>query len=127
MACWSSARAAAQQATSASVDSLTGEYTDPDEPDTPLSFYVKDGKLIGESERRVPTELRLISATEFGIPESKDTLKFTRHGSGHGATVVVSSDARSLALQKSRSIASAKRCSVVRNFSAPSPSSRATV
>jgi hypothetical protein len=44
---------------------MSGEYTDPTDPDTPLSFYVKDGKLVVESERRVPTELKPVSATEF--------------------------------------------------------------
>ena len=89
---WPTPAAAQQTTASASLDALAGEYTDPTDPDTPLSFYVKDGKLVGESERRIPTEMRPISATEFGIPESKDTLKFTLDASGRGATVVASND-----------------------------------
>jgi hypothetical protein len=69
------------------LEALSGEYTDPIEPDTPLSFYVQDGKLFYESERRVPTELKAVSATEFAIPESKATLRFTLDAAGHGATV----------------------------------------
>jgi len=69
---------------------MSGEYTDPNDPDTPISFYVKDGKLVVEAERRVPVELKAISATEFGIPDSKATIKFTLDGSGRGATAVVS-------------------------------------
>ena len=74
------------------LDAMSGEYTDATDPDTPLSFYVKDGKLIEESERRVPTELKAVSATEFAIPDSKTTLHFTLDASGHGESVVVSSD-----------------------------------
>jgi putative CocE/NonD family hydrolase len=74
------------------LDAMSGEYTDAADPDTPLSFYVKDGKLIEESERRVPTELKAVSATEFAIPDSKTTLHFTLDASGHGESVVVSSD-----------------------------------
>jgi putative CocE/NonD family hydrolase len=69
------------------LDSLSGEYTDPAEPDTPLSVYVQDGKLTVESERRVPVALKQNSATEFGVPDTKITLRFTLDGSGHGATV----------------------------------------
>lgn len=74
------------------VGALAGEYTDAAEPDTPLSFYVKDGKLIVESERRVPTELKAVSGTEFAIPDAKATLKFTLDGAGDGASVVYSTD-----------------------------------
>ncbi len=69
---------------------MSGEYTDPNDPDSPISFYVKDGKLVVESERTVPTELKAVSATEFAIPDSKMTIKFTLDASGHGAAAVVS-------------------------------------
>ncbi len=82
--------------TAAQLDALSGEYTDPVEPDTPMSFYVKDGKLIVESERRVPTELTGISASEFAIPDSKITLRFTLDTTGHGARVVVSDESDSV-------------------------------
>jgi len=76
---------------SAQLEVLTGEYTDTIEPDTPLSFYVQDGKLMEESERMVPTELKPISATEFrryGVADGKDTtLRFTLDAAGRGETV----------------------------------------
>jgi hypothetical protein len=72
------------------LEAMSGEYTDPVDPDTPISFYVKDGKLMVESERRIPMELKALSATEFAIPDSKATIKFTLDTSGHGATAVIS-------------------------------------
>ncbi len=72
------------------LEALAGEYTDPNEPDTPLSFYVQDGKLFYESERRVPTELKAVSAVEFAIPDVKATLRFTLDAAGKGATVTQS-------------------------------------
>jgi uncharacterized protein len=86
-----SSRAIAQTPSS-SLDSLSGEYTNPTEPDTPTSFYAKDGKLIMESERRVPTELKTVSATEFGIPEVKFTFRFTLDAGGHGASFIYSDE-----------------------------------
>jgi hypothetical protein len=74
------------------LETLSGEYTDAADPDTPISFYVKDGKLVAESERRVPEELKPISATEFGVPNSKATFKFTPDAAGHGASVTVSAE-----------------------------------
>jgi hypothetical protein len=74
----------------AQLDALSGEYTDPGEPDSPISFYVKDGKLLTETERTIPTELKPISATEFSIPDAKVTIKFTLDATGHGASVVIS-------------------------------------
>jgi putative CocE/NonD family hydrolase len=72
------------------LEAISGEYTDPNDPDTPVSFYVKDGNLVMESERRVPAELKAVSVTEFAIPDSKSTAKFTLDPTGHGATAVVS-------------------------------------
>jgi hypothetical protein len=73
-------------------EALTGQYTDPDEPDTPLSFYVMNGQLYYESERIVPTELEPVSAVEYAIPGSKATLRFTLDAAGRGDSVVLSSD-----------------------------------
>jgi hypothetical protein len=84
------AQAPAVAPTAAQLEALAGEYTDSVEPDTPMSFYVSDGKLVVESERRVPTELKPISAVEFGIPDSKATLRFILDASGRGASVSVS-------------------------------------
>ena len=82
--------AAAQAADTGQLDAMSGEYTDASDPDTPVSFYVKDGKLVEESERRVPTELKAVSATEFKIPDSDITIKFTLDAAGHGASAVFS-------------------------------------
>ena len=62
---------------------LAGEYTDPNEPDTPISFYVQDGKLFYENERRVPTELKPDSGVEFAIPNAKVTVHFAMDSAGH--------------------------------------------
>ncbi|MGD0681549.1 MAG: CocE/NonD family hydrolase [Terracidiphilus sp.] len=74
----------------AQLETLTGEYTNPHEPDTPLSFYVQDGKLIVESERNIPTELKPISATEFSWPQAKFTVRFILDAAGRGGSVIFS-------------------------------------
>ena len=74
----------------AQLETLAGEYTDPHEPDTPISFYVQDGKLIVESERNVSTELKPISTTEFSWPHAKFTLRFILDAAGHGSSVIFS-------------------------------------
>jgi hypothetical protein len=82
---------AAEAAASGQLEALSGEYTNSVEPDTPISFYVQDGKLIEESERMVPTELTILSATEFRRPnpmgDNDTTLRFTLDAAGHGETV----------------------------------------
>lgn len=82
----------AAEPSTAQLELLSGEYTDAADPDTPLSFYVQNGRLVFESDRRVPTELKPISATEFGIPDSKFTIQFALDSAGHGATVTVSAE-----------------------------------
>jgi uncharacterized protein len=91
MPAWAVGRPA-QDVSPTELESLSGEYTDPSEPDLPVSFYVQDGKLIFESERLIPTELTPISATEFGQTGSKITIHFTRDAAGKGATAATSSD-----------------------------------
>jgi putative CocE/NonD family hydrolase len=78
------------------LEALAGEYTDPDEPDTPLSFYVQDGKLIYEHERRVPTELKPVSALEFSLPDAKFTFRFVLNAAGRGSTVTYSDEPESV-------------------------------
>ena len=51
----------------AALNALAGEYTPAIDPDTPLSFYSKDGKLYVESERLEPTTLTEVTATEFQL------------------------------------------------------------
>jgi uncharacterized protein len=77
---------------SAQLEALSGEYTDPNEPDTPISFYTQDGRLILESERMVPTTLNQNSPTEFGVLQSKTTWKFTLDSGGRGETVFSASE-----------------------------------
>jgi putative CocE/NonD family hydrolase len=91
----------------AQLEALAGEYTVRVETDTllsffaqdgrfygetatPLSFYVQEGKLFVESERNVPTELKPLSALEFGSANSRTTLSFTLDASGTGAGVAFS-------------------------------------
>jgi hypothetical protein len=73
--------------TTAQLDALAGEYTNASEPDTPLSFYVVDGKLTVESERRVPTEMKPASPTEFSLSTDKFSLRFAVDASGQGVSV----------------------------------------
>jgi putative CocE/NonD family hydrolase len=72
------------------LEALAGEYTDPHEPDTPLSFFARDGKLTVESESRIPTGLTAISATEFRLPNSKTILRFVLDAAGRGDSVALS-------------------------------------
>ncbi len=67
--------------------SFSGEYTDSAEPDTPLSFYEKDGKLVMESERLVPTELTEKSPAEFAVADDKTTYRFSSQGGSRILTI----------------------------------------
>ncbi len=82
----------AQAVSPAQLEALSGEYTDTADPDTPMSFYVQDGKLFVESERNVPEEFKALSALEFGFPNSRKTFSFTLDASGHADTVFESTD-----------------------------------
>ena len=77
-----------EQATA--LDKLSGEYTNPAEPDTPFSFYPRDGKLVIESSRLVPTVLNPISTTRFRVPGTDVTLDFTLDSLGLGDEVTYS-------------------------------------
>jgi hypothetical protein len=80
--------AAAQAPPSAALDNFTGEYTDPAEPDTPLSFYVQNGRLVSESDRSVPSELTQTGTMEFAVPGSRITFRFNVDGGGRAISVV---------------------------------------
>jgi putative CocE/NonD family hydrolase len=84
-----SAKAAQAAVSAEQLAALSGEYTDAVEPDTPLSFYVEDGKLVYENERRVPFELKPESSLSFVIPDSPTSFRFTLDGSGQGLSVVL--------------------------------------
>ncbi len=90
------AQAAAPAQTAVPIEALSGEYTNPADPDTPSSFYVQNGQLMEESERMVPTELKPISALQFAVPDSKTVLTFTLGADGRGATVVRSNEPEDL-------------------------------
>jgi putative CocE/NonD family hydrolase len=76
----------------AQLEALAGEYTDPHDPDTPLSFYVQEGKLIVETERNSPAELKPLSAVEFVISDPKNIYRFTLDVAGHGSSLVHSTE-----------------------------------
>ncbi len=86
------AQAQAAAPTAAQLEALAGEYTLQADPDTPLSFYVQNGKLVYEHERRVPAELKAVSAVEFAIPDAKFTFRFTLDATGRGASVAYSDE-----------------------------------
>jgi putative CocE/NonD family hydrolase len=89
---WGLAQSAssAAQPTVSQLESLSGAYADPSEPDRPMSFYVKDGKLIVEDERSVPEELKAASAQEFSIPKYKVNFLFAAGLGGPAASVLES-------------------------------------
>ena len=86
------AQAAQTASIPAQFEALSGEYADPNDPDTPFSFYTENGKLVVESERRLPTPLKENSPTEFGMPGTKIIIKFTLDASGRGEAVVASNN-----------------------------------
>ena len=78
--------------TSAQLESLSGEYTDAAEPDTPISVYVQDGKFFVETERNAPVELTSNSAVEFSRRGSQTIFRFTLDATGHAISLVHSSE-----------------------------------
>ena len=88
--------AAQAAAAPSNLDALAGEYTDPSEPDVPYSFYVKDGKLVVESDRLIPTTLTQSSPTDFTAPGTRITIKFTLDSAGRGASMVASNDSEAI-------------------------------
>jgi putative CocE/NonD family hydrolase len=79
--------APAYQPSAAQLAAVSGEYANPLEPDTPNSFYAKDGKLIVENDRYVPVALEAVSALEYSIPKYKVTFVFAADSSGHVTAV----------------------------------------
>jgi uncharacterized protein len=86
------ARAQDAALSASQLDALSGEYTDLNDPDAPLSFYVRDGVLTLESERMVPAPLINTSTVDFIVPSSRTALRFTRDASGRGQSVVFSAN-----------------------------------
>ena len=78
---------AAQKAPSVQLENFAGVYTDPAEPESTISFYAQDGRLMGESDRWVPTELKPAGAMVFTIDSTNTAVTFTLDSTGRGATV----------------------------------------
>jgi putative CocE/NonD family hydrolase len=87
----SGSRAAQQPATS-QLDAFAGEYTNLADPGYGYSLYVQNGTLMVESDRQVPTELKPISATLFGLANSDVTAAFQLDAAGRAAKVEFSDD-----------------------------------
>ena len=78
----------------AQLKAISGEYTNTAEPDTPLSFYAKDGKFYIESARQVPAALTASSSTEFSSPESHAQYFFTLTPAGCTLSITQPNEAR---------------------------------
>lgn len=79
---------------------ISGEYIESSEPDTPLSFYARDGKLYVESERQMPVALTEVSANDFSLPE--DHIHFCFDTDASKITVsVIKADAPNVELTRS--------------------------
>jgi putative CocE/NonD family hydrolase len=83
---------ASQTPASVPLDAFAGEYTLAGEPGNAYSFYVRDGKLTFESDRRVPTELKQISATVFAFGHDDDRITFLLGASGQATSVSFSAE-----------------------------------
>ena len=79
-------RLIAQEA-SVPAATVAGEYKSTVDPDSFLTFYVQDGKLRMESDRRVPAELKAVSPTEFDYVPEKTKFRFEGDASGESVTV----------------------------------------
>jgi len=78
------------QPSATQLQALSGEYTDPSEPDTPISFYPEAGKLVFESERVVPQALDAVSATQFATPKpGTSAFHFNLDASGRATGVAL--------------------------------------
>jgi len=83
---------AAQTPASPPLDAFAGEYIVPGQPGNGFSFYVQDGKLTVESDRWVPTELKPISETVFGLTHGDGKVTFSLDASGRATSVSISVD-----------------------------------
>src|SRR5271163_226869 len=90
------------QPSAAQMAAVSGEYANPSEPDTPNSFYAKDGKLVVENERSLPAALEALSALEYSAPKYKATFAFTADSSGHVISVTRSEEGGSEKLTSQR-------------------------
>lgn len=72
------------------LEKLSGSYASSEEPDVPVSFYVRNDKLVIEAENSVPMELTQTSPVEFAFPGAKATVNFTLDASGQATSLVFS-------------------------------------
>ena len=84
------AQSIAQPAPPVDLDAYSGEFSDPAEGPPGNSIYVENGRLMIESLRLVPTELRPVSANVFKIAGFDFTATFTLDASGRASAVVFS-------------------------------------
>ena len=75
------------QPSAAQLATVSGEYADPSDPDTPSSFYARDGKLVVETERYVPVALETNSALEYSVAKYKVKFLFNEDSAGHVVSV----------------------------------------
>ena len=80
------------QPSAAQFAAVSGEYADASEPDTPSSFYAKDGKLVVESERSLPVALEAVSPLEYQIAKYTVKFLFTEDSAGHVISVTRSEE-----------------------------------
>jgi putative CocE/NonD family hydrolase len=78
------------------LEKLSGAYAGGEEPDVPVSFYVRNGKLVFESENSVPIELTTISDVEYGYPGTKSIARFTTDDTGQGVSLAFSTVANTV-------------------------------
>jgi hypothetical protein len=88
----------------ARMQALAGEYTNPAQPDTPLSVYVEDGRLTIESERMVPQEMQQATPVEYGLAGTKTSVSFTLDATGKGASLIVSAEPTSIYLRSGAAV-----------------------
>ena len=90
-----SAGAASAQLATAELEKVVGQYNYLADPDTPLSFYVKDDTLFVEGPRQYPIALVPVSATEFRPADGReDHREFYFSGTGGGLSLKVTDEDR---------------------------------
>ena len=82
----------AQTADTSKLESLSGAYANSDEPDVPVNTYLRNGKLVIESENALPVELSQVSDVEFAFPGPKVTVRFNLDQSGQAQSLTFSTE-----------------------------------
>ena len=70
------------------MQALEGEYTWAEEPETPMSVYIRNGELVCETERRMPTLLKPLSATYYDVTGSRKRITFKLDANGKATSLV---------------------------------------